>query len=303
MSLNSVDTLLRKDRTRTLLRQINQAVVAHIVPHDISEVTSFIEQHGRSILKPISGQASEDITLLASSLDAEALTSVQRQKLPLGLYILEEFIDGEEYSVESITANGRTIILGITQKSKISLALPHCEFVEMGHTFPASVSGTVNSKIQNAVISIFDSLDIRTALGHTEVIVKRGEPYIVESHLRAGGDCIPELVERVTGYSPYKLFFMGMLGLEIPSLKYSGRARIQYYIPERLGYIDSVQFERSDHDFGDSVKNRLDFAEKEVTPIRSSFDRKWGYVIAYSENPQETISSYLKQYTICFREQ
>lgn len=298
VSPDAVDTLMNKKRARNYFRSIGQPEVENIVPRSVAEITNFVSQHGRSILKPVSGQASEDITLIDSVSNIDALVATRKEKIERGAYILEEFIEGSEYSVESLTANGHTLILGITEKSKIPHGLPHCEFVEMGHTFPAQLPEVLEKRICKTVLSVFNSMNIATGLGHTEVILKDGEPFVVESHLRAGGDCITDLIELVTGYSPYYLFFLGLAGNGIPQIQHRESASIKYYIPERTGQICDAQFYPDGRKYNSTIKDRVDFSEKLITPIMSSFDRKWGYAIAWGTNAKEAVSSYLDQYKL-----
>jgi len=121
-----------------------------------------------------------------------------------GEAILEEFIEGPEYSGESIAYEGQYKLLAITEKR--TTGAPH--FVETGHRQPARLSDEMKKKVENTLYKAFDSLGIQYGAIHPEFrITPDGRVLFMEVATRMGGDCIgTDLVPLSSGYD-----FMGMV--------------------------------------------------------------------------------------------
>jgi hypothetical protein len=75
---------------------------------------------------------------------------------------LEQALNGEEVSVEALTFNGTTTIIGITDKSVTSP--PAC--VEAGHMFPAELEPRVARQVEAFVVDVLDALGFIHGLSH-----------------------------------------------------------------------------------------------------------------------------------------
>ncbi len=112
--------------------------------------------------------------------------------------LVEEFAEGNEYSVEYISYRGNHTFLALTKK--FTTGAPH--FIETGHIQPADVSEEILVKVQAVVEHALNSLGIQNGASHSEVkIDSEGNIKIIEIGGRMGGDCIgSDLVEYSTGY-------------------------------------------------------------------------------------------------------
>lgn len=117
--------------------------------------------------------------------------------------IIEEYIDGEEYSCECITFKGNHYFLALTKK--FTTGSPN--FIETGHIQPSGISHELQSKIIKVVFKCLTALQIENGASHTEFkITKNGEIKIIEIGARMGGDCIgSDLVKISTGYDFLKM--------------------------------------------------------------------------------------------------
>lgn len=118
--------------------------------------------------------------------------------------ILEEYIEGNEYSGESIAYQGKYKLLAITQKR--TTGAPH--FVETGHLQPAPLSDEMIAKVEQTLYKAFASLKIEYGAIHPEFrITPEGKILFMEIATRMGGDCIgTDLTPLSSGYD-----FMGMV--------------------------------------------------------------------------------------------
>lgn len=105
--------------------------------------------------------------------------------------LLEQFIDGPEYSVESQVLGGITKVLGVTEKA---LSGPE-SFDEVGHVFPAApLDPVVHDRIHKMVAQAHSALQLQNTFTHIEFRIQNDQPYLIELNCRIGGDLISELV-------------------------------------------------------------------------------------------------------------
>lgn len=127
--------------------------------------------------------------------------------------IVEEYIEGEEYSCECISQNATHHFLAFTKK--YTTGAPH--FIETGHMQPCGLEDQKQKKMIDAVKKGLDALSITTGASHTEFrISKEGEPVIIEIGARMGGDCIgSHLVPLTTGYDYLRMVIEAAAGIPL----------------------------------------------------------------------------------------
>jgi biotin carboxylase len=117
--------------------------------------------------------------------------------------IIEEFIDGQEYSCESISFAGEHHMLALTKK--YTTGAPH--FIETGHHEPADIPPEKLPFIQAHICTALDALHIQYGASHAEFkLTADGQVRIIEIGARMGGDCIgSDLVYLSTGMDFVKM--------------------------------------------------------------------------------------------------
>ena len=117
--------------------------------------------------------------------------------------IVEEYIEGEEYSCECISYKGKHHFLAFTKK--YTTGAPN--FIETGHQEPSDIKEEYQEKIKEDIFKALTALGIQNGASHTEFkIDKDGNFGIIEIGARMGGDCIgSDLVQMSTGYDFVKM--------------------------------------------------------------------------------------------------
>ena len=164
------------------------------------------------IIKPTDRSGSRGINKVNSIEEVKALVDVSIQESFEKCAIIEEYIEGNEYSCETISYNGRHHVLNITQK--YTTGYPH--FIETGHLEPADLSKDMFSIVKSEIFKALDALQIHMGASHSEFKIDRnGEVRIIEIGSRMGGDCIgSDLVPLSTGYDFVKMVIQTALGQE-----------------------------------------------------------------------------------------
>lgn len=171
------------------------------------------------IVKPIDRAGSRGVSKVNDVNELKAaITNAMKESLT-GNVIIEEYIEGEEYSCECISINGKHTRLAFTKK--FTTGSPH--FIETGHIQPVNFEN--NKEIEKTIFKALDSLEIRNGASHTEFkITADNEIRIIEIGARMAGDCIgSHLVELSTGIDYVQLVIDVALGIstKIPPTKNS----------------------------------------------------------------------------------
>lgn len=165
------------------------------------EAVTEISLHGFSyplIIKPKAATSSQGVYRVENFFDIKKYIEVTRSFSKTGEIIIEEFLDGPEYSVESITFQGKTAIVQFTEK----FVTPFPRTVEMGHLQPAELTAGQKNEVIKIVVSAIKVIGIDDSASHTEVKLTPTGPKIVEIGARLGGDFIASyLTKSSTGVS------------------------------------------------------------------------------------------------------
>lgn len=203
--------------------------------------------------------------------------------------LIEEFISGNEYSVEGISYRGEHNILTITEK--FTTGAPH--FIETGHLEPATLDPELYMRVINVVQHALDSLGIQNGASHTELKIDRNKNiYLIEIGGRMGGDFIgSNLVELSTGIDYIKAVIDIALG-DKPDLR-----------PVHKEYVAGVRFVFSQEDLDalDTLKqNDLDYLVMEKVKngdsreITDSSNRHGWFIMCASDS--NSIRKYLPKH-------
>ena len=164
------------------------------------------------IVKPTDRSGSRGIFKLES---AAGLEEAVKSAMEAGFEkkaLIEEFAEGQEYSVEGISFGGVHHILAMTLK--YTTGAPH--FIEIGHLEPAPVSRETFNRVKAVVTHALDTLEIRNSASHSEVKIDAGGAIrIIEIGSRMGGDAIgSDLVRYSTGVDFVRAVIQVACGLE-----------------------------------------------------------------------------------------
>lgn len=155
------------------------------------------------IVKPTDRSGSRAITKIYKKEELEEAISKAIENSFEKKAIVEEYIEGNEFSAEGITYNGEHKFLTITRKA--TTGAPH--FIETGHIEPAGLNKDMEEKIYNELTKALTALKITNSATHSEFkITPNGDIRIIEIGARMGGDCIgSDLVQISTGYDFIKM--------------------------------------------------------------------------------------------------
>ncbi|RFU67130.1 ATP-grasp domain-containing protein [Peribacillus saganii] len=165
------------------------------------------------IVKPIDRSGSRGIRRVDNINEVEDAIMDAKSVSFLEEVLVEEYIDGKEFSVEYITQNGEHKFLQITEK--FTTGAPN--FIEKGHLSPARISDNKKKEIVDIVEKSLDALKVSNGASHSEVkVTSNGEIKIIEIAARMGGDYIgSDMVYISTGFDFIKNIIKVAVGEKI----------------------------------------------------------------------------------------
>jgi len=194
-----------------------------------------------AIVKPALSSASRGVNRIPVSADIPMLgkcLEIARYHSRNNQVLLEEYVAGEEYSLECLTFRQQTHVLAITKK--ITTGAPN--YIETGHIQPALLSDGLAYILRETAISGIRALGIDDTASHVEIRLSNQEPKIIEIAARmAGGSIASHLVRLSTGIDYLGAAIKTALG-EIPNIKvrFDKGAAIRFFTPQP-GTIASIR--------------------------------------------------------------
>lgn len=201
--------------------------------------------------------------------------------------LVEEYIDGPEFSIESIHYNGYNEVIQFTEKR--TTALPYN--VELGHIQPANFTEYQKTEIRAIIHKLGLSLGFVNCFSHTELKISSKGIKVIETSPRLGGGYITSWLSPLsTGVNLEDLLIKLSLGKLIedqevvPKVeRYSGV--VFFELPcgkinrigdlSRISSIKGLQFYNFELKEGDIIK-----------PIKSGLDR-YGEAVFVADNRNE----------------
>lgn len=164
------------------------------------------------IVKPTDRSGSRGIFLLENSNELRPAVTTALSESFEKKVLIEEYAEGQEYSVECISFHGQHHFLAMTLK--YTTGAPH--FIETGHMEPAPVDSETIERVKKTVFHALDSLGITDSASHSEIkIASDGSIKIIEIGGRMGGDCIgSDLVRYSTGLDFVRMVIQVACGIE-----------------------------------------------------------------------------------------
>ncbi|MGC4857074.1 ATP-grasp domain-containing protein [Micromonospora sp. DT4] len=184
---------------------------------------------GRWVIKPVDAFGSEGVQLHHSGSDVTPLVEAALAFSEAAL--VEEFVDGQEYSAEGIIIANVPTVLEISRKHTTTPPF----FVELGHDQPADLPPATHEAVVDSVVRAVGAVGLTHSLFHVEFWVTDSQRVICgEVHSRTGGDWIHALTEhRRPGLELFGSVFDDVLGRDtrLPDADPARRASVRVAVP------------------------------------------------------------------------
>ncbi|MFJ9427683.1 pyridoxal-phosphate dependent enzyme [Streptomyces sp. NPDC101249] len=281
-----------KSLTRQALGDAGVRQPRHAVVGDRSVAAGAVASVGLPcVVKPADGSGSQDVrwcgdeaTALAQVALILAATENTRGQARAGKALVEEYVEGPEYSVEMFCADGEAVCVGVTQRT--TTRLPY--FVETGHLFPAALSAAARAELAETARHALKAIGFERGPAHVEARLTEAGAVVMEINGRLAGGMIPELVRAATGIDLLDQQVRAATGRPLRLVADRARhAGLRFLTAPEHGRLIGVT--------GTAEAARVPGVESVVTtgtpgrvvrPPRDAYDRL-GHVIAVAATPRE----------------
>lgn len=242
-----------------------------------------------AILKPSRNSGSRGIAKVEKGISKESFSELYRRALDESRdhsVLIEQFIEGPEFSVEVIVWQGEPHVLAVTDKK--TTEAPY--FVELGHNQPSVFPVEIQQKLKDGAIAGIKALGLSNCAAHCELKVQDGEAYLMEIGARMGGDFIStELTHLSSGIDMVAATINVVLGIA-PNLQPTEPKHgvcIRYFTPKpgRLVKIDGAEVLRNAYVYDAEIYHKVGDM---IPEVKSSLDRS-GHVIVTAPTVIEAI--------------
>jgi biotin carboxylase len=239
------------------------------------------------ILKPTDNSGSRGVVIVKTITEIKEAFNYSFNLSRSGKVIVEEFMEGNEVSVEVMVVNEIVNVLAVTDK--LTTSAPY--FVEVGHNQPSLIDSNNIERIKDLTCRAIQAIGIKNGPVHVEIMLTKRGPKMIELGARMGGDCIStHLVPLSTGIDMIKATIDVSLGKkpDISSIFHKGSA-IRYFTTQAgtISSISGLDDAKRLHGIKEIIftKNVGD----KIKTIQSSVDRI-GFIIAQGTDAEEAIN-------------
>ena len=272
------------------------------VPHAQGRLISKVEEAEGLvfpvIVKPRDNSGSRGVKLCRNEEELKASIDEALENSKLDTVLVEEFIEGPEYSIEGLHYDGKSEVIQFTEKK--TTEFPYN--VELGHKQPANLTDEQKDSIREIVSKIGEAMNFVNCPSHTELKINKRGIFVIETSPRLGGDYITStLTPLSTGINLEDQLLHIALGEPVDTK--TGRVEkasgVHFFcLPEgRVAKIDTKALEEASNWPGIYSFNLKLKEGDEVHQITSSLNR-YGEFIVKAENREELdrlMSAYEKE--------
>lgn len=154
-----------------------------------------------------------------------------------GGVILEEFIEGPEFSVDGYVSDGKITVIGITDYQSDPVT-----FVENRHIFPSNHSDPIQDEIKRCARQIVESLEINNTVFHLEGKYSCNGFKFIECAARpAGGYISTHLLQHASRHQHLQNYVQVCCAIQPSTLRLSGDyIGVRYLFAEKNGTLHSI---------------------------------------------------------------
>ncbi|MFF4763812.1 ATP-grasp domain-containing protein [Streptomyces sp. NPDC001292] len=189
---------------RDLARRTGVRVPAYEVVKDAAGLHDAAHRIGFPlIVKPATGAASHNVFLADDDRKLAGVFAGDRRDLFGGAvdeWLVEEYVGGTEYAVNTFTVAGRHTVVDTWQyrlPSADNYDNPYWDFVQVDRATPT------RAKVERFALGILDAFGIRIGPCHVEIKLDKAGPALIEIGARLPGAGIPLLWQRHSDWLPY----------------------------------------------------------------------------------------------------
>jgi biotin carboxylase len=239
------------------------------------------------MVKPCDGSGSRGVT---KAEDGDVLADACAQAIAQSLTgnaLVEPFIDGEEYGVESFVENGNIHVLGVIKKWMTQP--PY--YAELGHGLPSGLPLQIENKIKSCAQKAISALGIHFGSVNMDLLLtKDGRVQIVDVGARMGGNLIgSHIIPIGTGIDYMAGMIRGAVGDPVDmDVRTKPEAIVTRILALKPGVVNKLpDFATIEKVYGAKIEHHLTVGQK-INQYRTNLDG-CGYIVSTASDVDRAI--------------
>ncbi|HXS05243.1 MAG TPA: ATP-grasp domain-containing protein [Rhizomicrobium sp.] len=152
------------------------------------ELQRIAVEHGRDlVIKPVDSRGSRGVQRVAEVKDLAKAFLLAQSYSPTQRVMVEQYLDGPQVSTESLITGGRCYTPGFSDRNYEFLERYAPFFIENGGDLPSHLPEEPQEKVRALVARAANALGIREGTVKGDIVVHKGEPYVIELAARLSG--------------------------------------------------------------------------------------------------------------------
>lgn len=209
---NSPETVLASTDKKEMRKLLNGSGLSEIKSFPVNEDLKFPKELGLPfIVKPRVNSASRGVSLVQNESDFKrAINYALNYSDSINDILIEEYIEGIQYSIETVSFKGRHYVVAVTRE--VLSGPPY--FMERMNIIDAEENHELYSKMASFAKKILDVINVLVGPCHIEIKIQEDAIYLIEVATRSGL-LRDKLIKTAGGEDYSKLILNSYLGIEL----------------------------------------------------------------------------------------
>ena len=251
---------------------------------EMNEAIDFYNQYGKSIIKPLDSQSSRGVCIINSSEDiVKEFENTRMYSNSEGKVLIEEYIEGTEFTVDGIKTQNDYQVLAISEKAHYA----HNHNIAKSLWFSYNNDKFDYDKLRKLNRDMVMKMNLPFGITHAEYKYMDGEFYLIEIAARGGGTRISsDIVPIMSGVDHNELLINMALGKEVSvNPKFNEKCcAILKFMEFKAGKVKKIHGLDKVKNIQGVVDVVLDFKEGDDIAPPSDDRSRPGFYIAFADD-------------------
>jgi len=216
----TVDRCQAKDKMREAYRAGGAPIPGFAVTTSFDEVEAFVFRSELPVVvKPSRGWGQRGVSKVENGSELRAAYDRARAASDDGVVLVEEFVEGDEFSVNAYTHGAATTVCSVTER--VITHYPDPPGITFAEWFPSGLDRAREAQAIEAALAGIAALGIRRGPTYTQLRLGPKGARIVETAYRLGGGLDPDVALLGSGIS----LFRKILGVALGNVEWESVGR------------------------------------------------------------------------------
>lgn len=189
-----------KEYMKEVFATHNISTAKHIIVHEYNEKV-LVNFEYPLIVKPVDCNSSKGVRKVQNVDELKSAITQAVKFSRTDTAIVEEFIEGDEISVDAYVEAGKVHILSVSNSEKI---IDKDRFIIFRGNYPALDLDNINVQIDITVQQIADAFGLKNTPMLVQMINRNGRVYVLEFSARTGGGVKYLMIKKASGFDVIK---------------------------------------------------------------------------------------------------